>query len=46
VVRETAPGPAIAVAGTYEDVDVVVRRGDGWQFKSAACRTTSPARAD
>jgi SnoaL-like domain len=32
VVRDTAAGPAIAVAGTY--YDVVVRSGANWRFKS------------
>jgi 3-phenylpropionate/cinnamic acid dioxygenase small subunit len=32
VVRDSEAGPAIAVAGTYEDT--VVRTADGWKFKS------------
>jgi 3-phenylpropionate/cinnamic acid dioxygenase small subunit len=32
VVRDSASGPAIAVAGTYEDI--VVRSGAEWKFKS------------
>jgi hypothetical protein len=32
VVRDTSTGPAIAVAGTYQDV--VVRDGANWRFKS------------
>jgi len=32
VVRDSAVGPTIAVAGTYDDV--VVRTPDGWKFKS------------
>jgi hypothetical protein len=31
-VRDTAAGPAIAVAGTY--YDLVVRKGTNWRFKS------------
>jgi 3-phenylpropionate/cinnamic acid dioxygenase small subunit len=32
VVRDSPSGPAIAVAGTYDDV--VVRTSEGWKFKS------------
>jgi hypothetical protein len=32
VVRDSETGPAIAVAGTYDDV--VVRTTEGWKFKS------------
>jgi len=32
VVRDTAAGPVIAVAGTYDDI--VVRRGNRWLFES------------
>jgi len=32
VVRDSEAGPAIAVAGTYDDI--VVRTGQGWKFKS------------
>jgi len=32
VVRDGETGPAIAVAGTYDDI--VVRTADGWKFKS------------
>ena len=32
VVRDSEAGPAIAVAGTYDDI--VVRTGEGWKFKS------------
>jgi hypothetical protein len=32
VVRDSETGPAIAVAGTYDDT--VVRTSDGWKFKS------------
>ena len=32
VVRDTAAGPAIAVAGTYHEV--VARSGANWRFKS------------
>jgi hypothetical protein len=32
VVRDSEAGPAIAVAGTYDDI--VVRTSDGWKFKS------------
>jgi hypothetical protein len=32
VVRDSETGPAIAVAGTYDDI--VVRTAEGWKFKS------------
>ena len=32
VVRDSETGPAIAVAGTYDDI--VVRNKEGWKFKS------------
>jgi hypothetical protein len=32
VVRDSPSGPAIAVAGTYDDI--VVRTSEGWKFKS------------
>ena len=32
VVRDSEAGPAISVAGTYDDI--VVRTGEGWKFKS------------
>jgi hypothetical protein len=31
-VRDSETGPAIAVAGTYDDT--LVRTADGWKFKS------------
>ncbi|HLJ01326.1 MAG TPA: nuclear transport factor 2 family protein [Bradyrhizobium sp.] len=32
VVRDSETGPAIAVAGTYDDI--VVKTAEGWKFKS------------